>query len=234
MNQTAHIAICVVICQSLHLVVALTRRSNKYFWIGHVRDVTEAAIYRLGVMWKRLLQDISVNIYVWAFLKSQPYWSLCCNSRHLGRLAVVASRRTRWPMDNYVIWGLLGYVWPNTSGRTTPARSARKFPQRQAHHGECHNNVYDTKYTSARRSPLSRLPVLGRDQGAFHRPNAMLAPRCASVVSCDLIFTPNLIGLLDTPLAHLLAIAFLFHSPIMCTVVGFFWESVHVAILAAY
>ena len=142
----------------------------------------------------------------------------------------MASRRTRGPIDNYVInWGLLRYVWPNTSGRTTHARSARKFPLRQAHYGECHNNVYDTKYASASRSPLSRLPVLGHDQRAYHRQNAMLAARCALLFSCDLIFTPNLIGLLDTPLAHFLDIASLFHRPIMCTVV-FFSET----ILAAY
>ena len=58
-------------------------------WMGHVRDVAEAAIYRIGVMGQdSLLHDISVNKYVWAFVNSQTYWSLYCNSRLLGRLAV--------------------------------------------------------------------------------------------------------------------------------------------------
>ena len=42
---------------------------------------------------------------------------------------------------------------------------------------------------------------------AFHRPNAMLATRCACVFSCDLIFTSKFSRLPDTPLAHSFCIA---------------------------
>ena len=64
--------------------------------------------------------------------------------------------------------------------------------------------------TFSRRSLLSRMPVLGRDQGVdpdFQRQNAMLASRCDWVFSCALIFTPKFFGLPCTQLAHSFCIA---------------------------
>ena len=93
---------------------------------------------------------------------------------------------------------------------------------------------------------------------AFHRPDAMVALRCACVFSCHLIFTSKFFRLPDTPLAHAICFAdgspnkqqlwqfglfvggekqshcmpFDFHSPIMCMVV-IFRENSPVAIIAA-
>ena len=119
----------------------------------------------------------------------------------------VASRRTRGPISHL---GPLSVERDEVTTMTVAVARVFVVPaQCQARHGECHNNVYDPKEIippegGRLHRPLSIACSWTRSVRcpAFHRPNALLASRCASVFSCDMIFTPKFFGLSDTPVAH--------------------------------
>ena len=75
----------------------------------------------------------------------------------------------------------------------------------QAHHGEC-ITMFMVRSKDVRQKVASVAIICSWTGSirypAFHRPNSMIASRCACVFSCELIFTSKLFGLPDTSLAH--------------------------------